>query len=128
MRQLVYAMFLSDNCALCHLWWNENLVKHQRVSKHYENDCRSCFIFSSSDDCFWWICIFLTVPLMPIFYLLHPRFPMEQDVFSLLCELLACVAFFCAVIMFFWIKWTLFISSSSFNPLMHNVWILTDAL
>ena len=30
-------MFISDNCAFFHLWWKENLVKHHRVSKYYEN-------------------------------------------------------------------------------------------
>ena len=39
MRQLVYAMFIRDNCASFHLWWKENLVKHQKVSKYSENDC-----------------------------------------------------------------------------------------
>ena len=39
MRQLAYTMFISNICALFHLWWKENLVKHQKVSK-YENNCR----------------------------------------------------------------------------------------
>ena len=38
MRQLVYTIFISNNRASFHLWWKENLVKHQRVSKYYEND------------------------------------------------------------------------------------------
>ena len=29
-------MFINNNRALFHLWWKENLLKHQRVSK-YEN-------------------------------------------------------------------------------------------
>ena len=33
-------MFIINNCASFHLWWKENLVIHQRVSKYYENDCR----------------------------------------------------------------------------------------
>ena len=37
-RQLVYATFISNNRALLHLGWKENLVKHQKVSKYYEND------------------------------------------------------------------------------------------
>ena len=41
MRQLAYTMLISNNCALFHLWWKKNLVKHQKVSKYYENDCRS---------------------------------------------------------------------------------------
>ena len=39
-RQLVYTMFISNNHASCHLWWQEYLIKHQRVSKYYENDCK----------------------------------------------------------------------------------------
>ena len=27
-----------------HLWWKENLVKHQKVSKYYENDYLQNFI------------------------------------------------------------------------------------
>ena len=33
-------MFISNNRPSFHLWLNENLVKHQKVSKYYENDCR----------------------------------------------------------------------------------------
>ena len=40
MRQLVYTMFISNNRASFHLWWKEHFVKHQKVSKYYENDCR----------------------------------------------------------------------------------------
>ena len=39
MRQLVYAMFLSNNRPSFQLWWKENLLKHQKVSKYYETDC-----------------------------------------------------------------------------------------
>ena len=38
MRQLVYTMFISNSHASFHLWLKENLVKHQKVSKYYEND------------------------------------------------------------------------------------------
>ena len=38
MRQLVHTVFVSNNRASFHLWWKENLVKHQEVSKYYEND------------------------------------------------------------------------------------------
>ena len=31
-------MFISNTSF--HLWSKENLVKHQRVSKYYENNCR----------------------------------------------------------------------------------------
>ena len=39
MRQLVYAMFRSNNRTSFHLRWKENLVKHQKGSKYYEIDC-----------------------------------------------------------------------------------------
>ena len=42
MTQLVYTMFIINNCASFHLCWKENLVKHQKVSKYYENDCGFC--------------------------------------------------------------------------------------
>ena len=38
MRQHVYVMFISNNHALLHFWCKENLLKHQKVSKYYEND------------------------------------------------------------------------------------------
>ena len=44
MRQLVYTMFITNNCTLFHLWWKENLVKHQKVSKYYEMIVESTFI------------------------------------------------------------------------------------
>ena len=31
-------MFISNNRTSLHLWWKENLVKRQKVSKYYEND------------------------------------------------------------------------------------------
>ena len=34
-----YTMFISSNRALFHFWWKEDLVKHQRFPKYYENDC-----------------------------------------------------------------------------------------
>ena len=36
-RQHLHIMFISNNHASFDLWWKENLVKHQEVSKH-END------------------------------------------------------------------------------------------
>ena len=38
-RQLVYTKFISNSRASFHLWWKENLVKHQRVSRYYHYDC-----------------------------------------------------------------------------------------
>ena len=43
MKQLVYTMFIT-NGALFHLWWKENLVKHQNVSKYYDYDCLQNFL------------------------------------------------------------------------------------
>ena len=40
MRQFVYTMFITYNRALFHLWWKENLVKHQKVTKYYAHDCK----------------------------------------------------------------------------------------
>ena len=31
---------ITNNCASFPLWQNQNLVKHQKVSKYYENECR----------------------------------------------------------------------------------------
>ena len=39
MRQLVYTMFVSNKRTSFHSRWKENLIKHQKVSKYYENDC-----------------------------------------------------------------------------------------
>ena len=36
--QLVYTMFISNNYALFYLWLKDKLVKHQKVSKYYENE------------------------------------------------------------------------------------------
>ena len=44
MRQIVYTMFISNNRASFHLWGNEKLVKHQKVSKYYENDYLQNFL------------------------------------------------------------------------------------
>ena len=34
-------MFITNNHASFHLWWDENFVKHQNVSKYYDQDCRA---------------------------------------------------------------------------------------
>ena len=38
-RQLVYTIFITNNYNSFHLWWKENLVKHQIVWKYYDQDC-----------------------------------------------------------------------------------------
>ena len=50
MRLLVYTKFISNNCASFHLWWEQSLVKHQAVSKYYENDC-SFVLYSFLNFC-----------------------------------------------------------------------------
>ena len=37
-------MLIANNRTSFHLWGKENLVKHQKVSKHYENDCVQNFL------------------------------------------------------------------------------------
>ena len=43
MRKLVYTMFIIGNHDLFHFWGKENLVKHQKVSKYYGQDCLKNF-------------------------------------------------------------------------------------
>ena len=43
-RQLVYTMFISNNCPSLPLWWKENLIRHQQVSKYYGNDSLQNFL------------------------------------------------------------------------------------
>ena len=31
----VYTVFITNNYVAFHLWWKENLVEYQKVSKHY---------------------------------------------------------------------------------------------
>ena len=46
MTQLVHTMFISNNHASFRFWCRENLVKYQKASKHYENDCGLyCYFF-----------------------------------------------------------------------------------
>ena len=45
-REATCIYHVCNNCASFHSWWKENLVKHERVSKYYENDCSS-FLFGT---------------------------------------------------------------------------------
>ena len=54
-RQLVYTVFLGNNRASLHFWGKENLVKQQKVLKHYENDCLQNFVL-----------LFMSVMIVPI--------------------------------------------------------------
>ena len=42
MRQLADTMLISKNRLLFHFWWKKSSVKHRKVPKYYETDCR-CF-------------------------------------------------------------------------------------
>ena len=42
--QLLYTMLITNNHAPFHLWRQENLEKHQKVSKYYDQDCSFCFL------------------------------------------------------------------------------------
>ena len=33
-------MFITNTHDSFHLWWKENLGRHQKVSKYYDQDCR----------------------------------------------------------------------------------------
>ena len=48
MRQLVYAMFITNNHASFYLWWKK-LVKYQKVLKYYAYDCISLNFCSSNN-------------------------------------------------------------------------------
>ena len=48
MRQLVQTLFISNNHVSFQLWWKEKLVKYQKVSKYYEDDCRALFCMIQS--------------------------------------------------------------------------------
>ena len=44
MRNLVCIMFITNNHPLLQLRWKGNLVKHEKVPKYYDHDCRSMYI------------------------------------------------------------------------------------
>ena len=48
--------FVTNNHVLFHLWWKENLLNHQKVSKYYEHDCGLSTEFSSVLK--WFLCYF----------------------------------------------------------------------
>ena len=68
-------MFISNNRASFHLWWKKNLVKHQRLSKYYENDCCCKLSFSGflHSTVTWginvnqWYIIIITIHIMLLF-------------------------------------------------------------
>ena len=61
MRQLVYTMFIPI-ITICFLWWKENLVKHQRVSKYYDQDRR----FTLFESRMSWFLMEETICISPI--------------------------------------------------------------
>ena len=38
-REAAYQLITNNPASFC-LWWKEILLNHQKVSKHYEHDCR----------------------------------------------------------------------------------------
>ena len=48
MRKLLYTMFAINNHASIHLWWKENLLIYQHVSKYYEHSWNIRNLFSTS--------------------------------------------------------------------------------
>ena len=52
-------MFVSNNRPSFHLWWKENLVKHWKVSKYYETDCRSRHVVNIRTVSVWW-CLYVS--------------------------------------------------------------------
>ena len=50
LKQRVYTMFITNNHVLFYLWRKEHLVKHEKVSKNYDHDCRQNNPLEVSDD------------------------------------------------------------------------------
>ena len=79
-------MFISNNRASFHFWWKENLVKHQNLTKYYENDCtvvpstEGYFFVSYRFQCKWssinFFCIFRCWKLSFTSVSLAETFPM----------------------------------------------------
>ena len=42
-------MLITNNHDSFHLWWHENFVKHQNVSKYYDQDCRYLALFDTKE-------------------------------------------------------------------------------
>ena len=43
-RQHVYTIMITNHYVSFHLWWKENFVKRQKVSKYYDYDCLQNFL------------------------------------------------------------------------------------
>ena len=41
---IVYTMFITNNHTSFYLWWKENRVKHQDLSKYYDHECLKNFL------------------------------------------------------------------------------------
>ena len=39
-RRLVYTMLITNSHLSFHLWWKQNMVKHQKVWEYYDHDCK----------------------------------------------------------------------------------------
>ena len=53
MKQLVYTMFITNNHASFLLWWKENSLNYQKVSKYYEHDIRKSGISLLNSFSLW---------------------------------------------------------------------------
>ena len=109
MRQLVYTMFISNNRAWLCLWWKENLLKHQRVSKYYENDCLQNLLLHFMSllttrfvkNCHIWAgiyLIFLKKVLKQIEMLLIPNFDLSKKIGKAVIKWEKIFALFCILI------------------------------
>ena len=58
-RQLVYSMFISNNSDSLHFWWQEHLVKHEKVLKHFENGGVQKRISRIRLQAFLFLCVFI---------------------------------------------------------------------
>ena len=56
-------MFISNNSTSFHLWCKENFVKHQKVSKYYENDCS----ITGGVDIYLYICLGLLISVSAVY-------------------------------------------------------------
>ena len=54
-------MFIANNRASFHVRWKDNLVKHQKFSKYFDDDCLQNFLFFLS---------LLTAPIVKNSYIL----------------------------------------------------------
>ena len=59
-------MFITNNQASLRLWWKENLLIYQNVSKYYEHDCSNTRYFTFSINNLSITICFLRSPSVPV--------------------------------------------------------------